>query len=61
MPRVIPRISKSRLYDGYEIELMRVTDAGDRLGSHVLSEMSMADMIRLREELDWFLDEGQYQ
>lgn len=63
MPRLTPIVRRSTLSirGEYEIEFRRDTDAGDRLGSHVLAEMTLGDLIKLRDVLDWFIDEGQYQ
>lgn len=47
--------------EGYEINFERINQYKERASSLVVSELSLADLVVLRDELSWYLDEGQYQ
>lgn len=60
-PKVKHDVSPTGRDDGYEITFERINKYNERSSSLVVSELSLADLVALREELSWYLDEGQYQ
>lgn len=61
-PSILKTRRASGRYEGYEIQFTRINEFGERAaGTTVVSELDLPDLEALRDALDWYLDEGQYQ